>query len=199
MKELVCEFCETEHSSDPEQDYDAVDMYKIGGKVVFSCVRCLEANVAKDDRVPFELPAGWGIIEDSTLKGYLEQKRAIIAVNEEMRKAEHLPPSDSYYAHPAGRLKDMFGRLNSQIEHNAKFMESVGLSGVMMEDMISGAYCPACKGPLIEMVGIKQKHALQCAASDLVQMMEESRGRRNRKVLCCLQCGTAYIGDKNHD
>lgn len=197
---MKCEYCDNVSEIEGDDIIVAVDMYKIGGNVVFCCSDCLEDHLPKDDRVPFRLPDGWSVIDDLKLKEYDDQHRAIINVNIEMEKAEGVAHSDRYYPHPAGRLKDMLDGLNSRIERHVKFRESVGLSGDLMGDMISGAYCPRCRSPLIN----TNQHVTSQIISDIVaggkrKLSEIKDFGKRKQAFVCLGCLTTYIEDRDYE
>ena len=195
---VKCKWCKEENSEGvPVDPY----MVKVDAKpeFVYGCFECIQENTVYEDRMPVLLPDGFEIVPGNTLKEHKQFHEALMAVNVEMEKSQGISHSDTWYPYPAARLGDLINGLKSTIQHHAEFRARLGLDAAVAEAMLSGAYCPSCKGPLIKMIGLKQRFALQCASSKLVKMMEPTREKRNRQVLCCFQCQTAYIGDKTHD
>ena len=190
---MKCEYCENVREIDGDDVIVAVDMYKIGGKVVYCCSDCLEDNVPKDDRVPFDLPDGWSVIDDSKLANYEEQYRALMNVTVEIDKAEGVVNDNRYYPHPAGKLKENFDRLNSQIESLNLRFKQLGIlhpnANTFGDNMLmpSGRRCPDCGGPLLSMRSVKDKHAL----TDPVFRQDHYR---HSKV--CLGCCLVFTGRK---
>ena len=191
---MECEFCGAIGGGTNDGD-PVVYPYVVAEDIVFCCGECLETKIPSDDRYPIMLPDGWEVVPSKELNVYRQQKQALVAVSDELRIADGLEPSGTYYAYPAGRLKDLFCRLNARTDSYDKSLSRLGLASDVLPEL-SGAYCPACKGPLIKMVGLKQRHALKCASSDLVNVMKPTQKKRNREVWACLQCCTAYIGGK---
>ena len=187
---MNCEFCEV-----PEGDADnPITTYVSGDDVVVCCSNCLDEKLEKGKRQVLRLPKGWQAIKDADLKHYQRNREALIAVSAVMERAEGNKPSDSYYPYPAGRLEDLFNNLNKQITKHRDFVKSIGIND-RYNLTPSGAYCPECKSPLLKMVSLPVKKAIQIAASDVVKIMKESREARNKKAFVCLNCQVSYTSN----
>ena len=188
---MKCEFCGKEHDGE-----EVVVNYYVHEEehVHLSCLTCAQGLGEK--RI-IDLPDGWSIADSKVLDEVIKGNAAFLEARNVMSE------SVSVWNIPAGYVYDLaayYKRIQTYFENAIKRQESfkhkLGLDGAIPEALLSGAYCPACKSPLIKMVGLKQRHALKCASSDLVNVMKPTRKKRNREVLACLQCCTAYIGGK---
>ncbi len=195
---MKCGFCEAESG---DKDY-AVDLYFYGGELVFRCPDCLPdclgLQLDGDKRRPINLPDGWVVVPSDALAdiklgngAFLEMRQAL----KEYVDKNHVPGNMTGYIYGlAGIFKRVTDHLEAKIKSHIDFLDTVGFSNRDCD--ITIAHCPNCTQPLLRMVGIKQRDALWCASSDLVNVMMPSRKKRNHNVLVCRGCGTAYIGKR---
>ncbi len=194
-----CKWCEEESSEGiPVAPY----VVKINhvNNLIFGCYECIQEKTDPQDRTPVLLPDGWSVIDDSKLAEYEEQRRALQNVTIEMEKVEGIPDG-RYYPHPAGRLNDIFDRLKNEVEYKNRFIATLGLEHAIADAMLSGAYCPACKSPLIT----TSQQVLSMAISDIVAGEErrftqiEGFATRKKRSFVCLGCLTSYIEDRDYE
>ena len=188
---MICEFCNGVHDVDIEE-HVAVDLYVYDNEVVACCFNCL-SNLDADKRQTIHLPDGWEVIKKDKRWEMEKAEKAFIEVREEMIK-QPTPGGMGYFYGLREVFKRIVNMFEKRIDNYKQYEKSIGIYN-HHNIYSSRAYCPECKSPLLKMVSLPVKKAIQTAASDVVKVMEGTREARNKKAFVCLNCQVSYTSN----
>lgn len=197
---MKCKYCEAESGNDDGDP--VVHHYNVGEILVDCCGECLEDKIPTADQLPIILPDGWEVAPSDVLNDIKKGNKAF-------REAHQMLVGNNQFRHiTSGYIYDFSSYIKRVISYfenhdklNMEFKESLGLHGAIPESMLSGAYCPACKSPLIK----TSQQVLSMAISDIVPGEErrfnqiEGFATRKKRSFVCLGCLTSYIEDRDYE
>ena len=192
---MICEFCSGVHDVDIEE-HVAVDLYVYENELVACCFNCL-SNLDIKKRQPIHLPDGWEVIKEDKRWEIEKGEKAFIAAHKtltEYNRIRHI--NMGYHYDLSSYIKRVIAYFEELEKASFVFKENLGLSSRVSEELVSGAYCPGCKSPLLHVAELRADKSLSIAASRIASMMSESREERNGTVFVCLGCQVAYVEDR---
>ncbi|KKK89518.1 hypothetical protein LCGC14_2732290 [marine sediment metagenome] len=193
---MNCEYCDSGPFDEKQADEKDVNLYVVAKVPCYCCADCLEGNIPVDSRTPVNVPDGWKIVESIWFRDLKKANAAFDAAAKVMNTyADDHDINRGYNYELSGLFNRIIASTETRQQHDKELRKRLGIDDIdnRAADLVSGAYCPSCCGPLLKTNRVSIKHAILYAAASLDIGNFDAKDYVPRKSFVCLKCQTSYV------